>query len=102
MQFLTPPHHVNFKAAKLMDDCGNIKDISLAYIDENGGGPTQEHTHIHDHLFTVIDGEAKIILGDSFKIIKKGESFLVKGNIPHSVWNNCAKQCVMLGVNLIN
>ena len=102
MQFFTPAKHVKFEAVKLFGASDNIKDISLAYIDKDGGGPTREHTHAHNHLFTVVEGEAKIIMGDDYKILKKGESFLVNGGIPHSVWNNTEKRCVMLGVNLIN
>ena len=56
----------------------------------------------HDHLFTVIEGEAKIVLKDESVIVKKGESLLVKGDIPHSVWNNKDSVCIMLGTSLIN
>ena len=102
MEFFTPPQHIGFKATKLYEQRGNIKDISLAYVDKDGGGPVRAHTHAHDHLFTVIEGEAKIVLKDESVIVKKGESLLVKGDIPHSVWNNKDSVCIMLGTSLIN
>ncbi len=102
MEFFTPPQHIGFKAKKLYEQSGNIKDISLAYVDKDGGGPVTAHTHSHDHLFTVIEGEAKIVLKDETVIVKKGESLLVKGDIPHSVWNNKSSVCIMLGTSLIN
>ena len=74
MEFFTPPQHIGFKATKLYEQSGNIKDISLAYVDKDGGGPVRAHTHAHDHLFTVIEGEAKIVLKDESVIVKKGES----------------------------
>lgn len=79
---------MNFVAKKLFESVGEIINGSIAHIDLNGGGPTEKHTHEHDHLFIVTEGEAKILLDNEEVIVKKDESFLVDGNIPHSVWNN--------------
>lgn len=98
--FITPPNHINFKAKKLFGEMGNIIDGSVAYISMNGGGPQQLHTHEHNHLFIVVKGEAKIILGEKEVIIKKDESFLVEGSIPHSVWNNTQEETVMIGISV--
>lgn len=97
----TPPNHINFFARKLYDNIGEISDVSVAYIDKNGGGPTENHTHDHNHLFIVTEGEVKIILNEDIKILKKNESFLVKGNIPHSVWNNGDIPAVVTGITVI-
>lgn len=99
-EFMTPPNHVNFKAKKLFANVGEIIDGAIAYVDFNGGGPVQLHTHEHNHLFIVTKGEAKIILGDEEIIIKKDESFLVEGKIPHSVWNNVEDETVMIGISV--
>ena len=96
--FITPPNHVDFKAKKLFGNVGNIIDGSIAYIDLNGGGPAEQHTHEHNHLFIVTKGEAKIRLADDEVILKKDESFLVEGKIPHSVWNNIQGETVMIGI----
>ncbi len=97
-KLFTPPDHVNFTAQKLYGE-GEMSDVSIAFIDENGGGPTTNHTHKHNHLFIVTEGEAKIDLDGNEIILKKNESFLVKGDIPHSVWNNTQEETVMLGIN---
>ena len=55
--FMTPPQHVNFRAKKLFGEMGSIVDGSIAYIDLNGGGPTELHTHEHNHLFIVTEGK---------------------------------------------
>ena len=52
------------------------------FVDLNGGEPLEKHTHEHDHLFIVTQGEAKIFLGDEEVIVKKDESFLMDGEIP--------------------
>ena len=98
--FINPPNHVNFRVKKLFGDVGHIIDGSVAYIDLNGGGPTELHTHEHNHLFIVTKGEAKIILGDREVIVGKDEAFLVEGKIPHSVWNNIQDETMMIGISV--
>ena len=79
---------------------GKIIDGAIAYVDLNGGGPTELHTHNHNHLFIVTQGEAKILLGEQEVTVKKDESFLVDGQIPHSVWNNYDGETVMIGISV--
>ena len=51
--FITPPNHVNFSAKKVFTDLGVVIDGSIAYLGKNGGGPSVNHTHEHNHLFIV-------------------------------------------------
>lgn len=99
-EFITPPNHEKFVVKKLFESIGEIIDGSIAYIDLNGGGPKEKHAHEHNHLFIVTEGEAKILLGDEEIIVKKDESYLVDGKIPHSVWNNNAGKTVMIGISV--
>lgn len=99
-EFTVPPHHIGFLAKRLFGESGKILDGSVAYIEPNGGGPEQMHTHAHDHLFVVIQGEAEICLGEQKIHLKKDEAFLVKGSIPHSVWNCSDETAVMLGISV--
>ncbi len=98
---MTPPKHVNFRARKLCGAVGNIVNASVAYIDLNGGGPAEPHTHEHNHLFIVTEGEAKILLGEEEVIIRKDEAFLVEGHIPHSCWNNIEGITKMIGITVV-
>lgn len=98
--FITPPDHVNFQAKNLFGACGEIVNGAIAYLEPNGGGPVTSHTHATDHLFIVTQGEAKVLLGDEIRIIHENEAFVVKGGIPHSVWNNTQAQTVMIGITL--
>ena len=59
------------------------------------------HTHEHDHLFIVTEGEARIQLGDREVIIGQDEAFLVDGHIPHAVWNNSDGITKMIGISVI-
>lgn len=55
----------------------------------------------YNHLFIVIEGEARIQLGDETVIIHKDEAFLVEGRIPHSCWNNTDSVTKMIGITVI-
>ena len=79
---------------------GKIIDGSIAYINLKGGGPTEQHTHEHDHLFIVVKGEAKALLEDKEVLIHQDEAFLVKGTVPHSVWSNQDEETVMIGISV--
>ena len=98
--FITPPNHVNFNAKKLFGNIGEVSEGSIAYMEMGGGGPTTKHTHEHNHLFIVVQGEAQIILNNETIIVKANESYLVKGSTPHSVWNNIDDTTVMIGLTV--
>ena len=98
--FITPPNHVNFNAKKLFESLGEIIDGSIAYLESNGGGPIELHTHEHDHLFIVVKGEAKVLLSNEIHTISENDSFIVKGDIPHSVWNNTQETTIMIGITI--
>lgn len=98
--FVTPPDHVNFLAKKLFGKCGEIQDGAIAYLEPGGGGPTVPHTHLHHHLFVVVSGKVEIILDGRKVLVRENESFFVKGEIPHSVWNRTGQTVVMLGITV--
>ncbi len=99
-QFITPPNHKGFSATKLFDESGKIKWGANAYIDKNGGGPEGNHTHSENHIFIVVDGEAKIILGDKEVIVKKNDSIFVNGMTPHSIWNNADQTATVIKISI--
>ena len=99
-RFMTPPDHVNFLAKPLFGAEGAIKDGAIAYLAPQGGGPTTPHTHAHDHLFIVVKGEAKILLGDDGVFVSANEASRVKGTVPHSIWNNLDSETVMIGISI--
>lgn len=73
---------------------------AIAYLAPDGGGPVTPHTHATDHLFIVTQGEAKVLLDGQERIIRENEAFIVKGGIPHSVWNNAQAETVMIGITI--
>jgi len=100
--FVIPKNHVNFKAQPLISNQEDeLLDCAIAFIKPNGGGPNPSHTHLHDHLFTVLAGEVEIHCDDKIILLKEGMSFRVKGTSLHSVWNKSNLESKVLGISLI-
>lgn len=100
--FTTPPNHTGFRAKRLFGTAGEIGEVAVAHLEPGGGGPISVHTHPHDHLFIVTQGEVRIQLGEEEKILSENEAFLVRGEIPHAVWNRTDKIAVMIGITVKN
>jgi len=98
--FSCPPNHIGFSAKKLFGEMGEIADGAIAYIEKDGGGPIEPHTHEHSHLFIVVKGRARIDMDGKQTVINENGSFLVDGSVPHSVWNDCDEQTVMIGISV--
>jgi quercetin dioxygenase-like cupin family protein len=98
---ITPKNHINFKAIKLSSEIDDeIMDCAIAFIEPNGGGPLPDHTHAHDHLFTVISGEIEIRLEGKKIILNEGMSLRVPGHKSHSVWNVSKQLAKVSGISL--
>lgn len=97
--FITPEGHTGFLAKKLFDDMGKIHWGAIAYIEKGGGGPENNHTHSDDHIFIVVDGEVRIVSGDTEIIVGKNQSVFVEGMKPHSIWNNGDKTAVVIKIS---
>ncbi|WP_418399594.1 hypothetical protein [Alistipes putredinis] len=41
-----------------------------------------------------------MLLDGQERIIRENEAFIVKGGIPHSVWNNAQAETVMIGITI--
>jgi len=99
--FIIPPNHFGFKAKKITGEIkGMISDCSIAYIEPKGGGPEPSHTHVHDHIFIVIEGIATIKMGEKKVIVNKDESIIVPGSIIHAIWNKTDKPLKMIGMTI--
>ena len=95
---MTPPGHRDFSAKKLFAGGGTLQGGAVAYIQPGGGGPEGNHTHPDDHIFLVMEGEVRVVLGDREVTVRRDESLFVDGMVPHSIWNrsNSAAKVVKL------
>jgi mannose-6-phosphate isomerase-like protein (cupin superfamily) len=98
-EWITPPGHVQFLAKKLFEEEGQqLVDGSVACLRQGGGGPLPNHTHEHNHLFIVVKGKARLELGGESVLVGENESCLVRGTVPHSVWNALDSETLMIGL----
>lgn len=95
--FIIPLEHIRFLAKRIYGNCGEIIDCAVAYLEADGGGPLQRHTHEHNHLFIVVNEQTRILLNGMEKILNPDEEFLVEGEVPRSVWNHMGGTAVTAG-----
>lgn len=99
--FFTPKNHKGFKAILLSSELDEeIKDCAIAFIEPGGGGPTPDHSHPHNHLFTVISGSIEISQANERKQLHTGMSMIVRGKSPHSVWNIGTDTAKVMGISI--
>ncbi|MGE0085249.1 MAG: cupin domain-containing protein [Desulfococcaceae bacterium] len=101
--FIYPPNHTGFKALVLSGQIDeSVKDCAIAYIEPNGGGPNPDHTHAHDHIFTVISGSITVRMPNQEATVRQGESIHVPGNLLHSVWNKSDTEAKVIGISIFH
>lgn len=72
---LVPGLHVRFV---------HTQNMTLAYWDIEAGAAMPEHSHRHEQVVNVIEGEVEYTLGGEVKIMKKNEVAVIPGNVLHS------------------
>ena len=80
--------HTATKAKTLLRDCGNIINVAIVVMEPHGGGPNTPGLHRHDPMFIVVEGEIRAQIGGATKVVKKDETIMVDGRLPHSIWND--------------
>ena len=58
--------------------------ITWAFWGVKKGAEVPEHSHHHEQIMHVIDGEFEFILNGNKKIYKSGDVVVIPSNIPHS------------------
>lgn len=87
-------------AKKLFRNMGSITEGSSVRVAPFGGDPAEQHTYEHDHLYIVTKGEITIFLCEDSMILKEDEFFLVKGFIPHSLWNHTYSETSLIDISV--
>jgi len=59
--------------------------IMLSFVDLEAGAIVPEHTHPHEQMGYVISGELEIKIAGEKKLCHAGDTYLIPGNIHHSV-----------------
>lgn len=100
--FQNIPAHINMKAKKLFGEQGAIRDGSIAYLEPGAAGPIPSHMHAHDHLLIVVHGAIRVEQDGNKTIIPANEAYLVKGNVPHTIYNEMDQITTMIAISILN
>jgi len=58
--------------------------MMLVFYRADPGNGVSEHTHPHEQMGYILDGEGEFKIGDKKFILKTGDTFHVPPNVPHS------------------
>lgn len=58
-------------------------NLTLAYWDVDPGAELPEHSHPHEQVANVLEGEFELTVGDETRVLKPGEVAVIPSNVPH-------------------
>lgn len=72
---------------------------SMLALNEIAPGTTPSlHSHPHEQLVYIVEGDVDFVVGDQVLAMKTGDMVVVPPNVPHSLKNKGAKACLNLDV----
>ena len=90
--------HMGFIEAKLLLDTPPSKNYKITYSVIQPRGFADEHAHPWDHAYYIIEGRAKIRIGDEVRELERGSLAYVPPNALHSVQNLLDAPLIVLAV----
>lgn len=57
----------------------------MSFVDLAPGSSVPIHSHPHEQMGVVLEGEFEFIIGDEKRIVKKGDTYVIPSNVPHGV-----------------
>ena len=60
------------------------ENMTFAYWDIAAGSALPEHSHAHEQVVNVIDGELELKAAGEIRIMGAGQVAVLPGNVPHS------------------
>ncbi len=61
----------------------HLENVMLVYTEREAGVEMPIHQYPHEQVGLVLQGKAKIILGDEKRVIGPGEGYLIPSNMKH-------------------
>ena len=75
--------HMIFHGVRIRTCAGDNMSLSLA--DLEAGAVVDDHSHPHEQIGMVIEGEAIFSIGDEQKTLRAGDFYYIPGNVRHRV-----------------
>jgi quercetin dioxygenase-like cupin family protein len=58
--------------------------MTVAHVELKAGSPLPEHSHVHEQVVNVIDGELELTVAGTPHRLTRGRVFVLPSNIPHT------------------
>jgi quercetin dioxygenase-like cupin family protein len=59
--------------------------MMMSLVDLEPGAVVEEHSHPHEQVGMVLEGQAVFIIGGQRKTLQAGDMFRIPGGVPHKV-----------------
>ncbi|MDW8121254.1 MAG: cupin domain-containing protein [Armatimonadota bacterium] len=69
--------------------------IMLSFVHFEPGSEVPPHSHPHEQMGLLLEGELEFRIGDEVRILKKGDCWWVPSGVPHSVKNLAPKSIAL-------
>jgi quercetin dioxygenase-like cupin family protein len=60
------------------------ENMTFAYWTIDAGAAMPNHSHPHEQVYNITEGEFELTVGDETKLMKPGQVAVIPGNVPHS------------------
>jgi quercetin dioxygenase-like cupin family protein len=57
---------------------------TLSFVDITKGNSLPEHSHPHEQVTYIVEGELEMTIGGNVMVLKKGMVHVIPPNVPHS------------------
>ena len=59
------------------------KEMLLSLVDVDANTTIPMHSHLHEQAGTIISGELEITISGEKRVFKKGDTYIIPGNVQH-------------------
>lgn len=60
-------------------------DMMLSYVEIEPGAVVEAHSHPHEQVGIVLEGQARFIVGEEERVLGSGDMYRIPGNVTHRV-----------------
>lgn len=61
------------------------QQMMLSYVELEPGAVVEEHSHPHEQVGMLLDGEAHFFVGDENQVLRTGDMYRIPGGVLHRV-----------------
>lgn len=62
------------------------ESMTLSFVDIQAGATLPEHSHPHEQITYLIEGELEMVIGGEKMLLTPGMVHVIPGNVPHSAY----------------